>query len=175
MRAKSNAMTMVEADVLVIIDMQNGVCHYEGQTIPQFDLIVPGINERLRQFISQDKPVIFVQHTDEYLVKDSQKWAVIPELNQVTNAYFIEKKHPNAFYETNLKEILKTIGAEKLEICGAETEYCVDATIKFAHGSGYAVYVKKGLYTAWDSELLTAEDMSRFYEDIWDERFVTFI
>lgn len=166
---------MTEADVLIVIDMQNGVCQYEGQTIPQFDRIVPEINKRIGQYVAQKKPIIFVQHTDDYLVKGSHEWTIIPELNQKKANLFIEKKHPNAFYETNLKEKLDELGAQKLEICGAETEYCVDSTVKFAQGLGYDVYMVKGLYTAWDSEWLTAEEMGRFYEEIWNERFVTFI
>lgn len=166
---------MKTADVLIVIDMQNGVCYYEDQVIGNFDQIVPRINERIEEYASIKKPIVFVQHIDDYLEKGSKKWEILPKLNSSRGDSFVEKKHPNSFYQTNLKEVLENYNAESIEICGAETQYCVDSTVKFAHGLGYSVYMQKGLHAAWDSELMTADKTIRFYENIWDGNFVTFI
>ena len=50
------------------------------------------------------------------------------------NKIFVRKTHANSFYKTNLKEILDQLSVNRIEFCGAQTEYCMDATIKFAHG-----------------------------------------
>lgn len=166
---------METADVLIIIDMQKGVCHYEDQTISHFEHIVSRINDRISAYASEEKPVIFIQHTDEYLEKGTEKWEVLSELNQNQSEYFIEKKHPNAFYQTELKDVLDKLDAKILEICGAETQYCVDSTVKFAHGLGYSIIMEKGLHTSWDNEWMQAEETAQFYEMIWKDTFVTFI
>lgn len=166
---------METADALVIIDMQKGVCHYEGQMIGRFDQIVSRINNRISDYESEDKPVIFVQHSDVYLEKGTEKWELIPELNKDHSKYFIEKKHPNAFYQTDLKDILDKFDVRSLEICGAETHYCIDSTVKFAHGLGYSVVIEKGLHTSWDNKWMNADDTAKFYESIWDNNFVRFL
>ncbi len=166
---------MTTADVLIVIDMQKGVCHYENQTIGQFDRLVSGINDRIAAYVYENKPVIFVQHTDDYLVKGTEQWEVLAELNKDQAHYFIEKKHPNAFYQTELKYVLDKLDTRSLEICGAETQYCVDSTVKFAHGLGYAIIMEKGLHTSWDNNWMSAEDTVKFYESIWNDQFVTFI
>lgn len=166
---------MKTADVLLVIDMQNGVCHYEDQTIPDFNSLVSGINERIETYTSDSKPVIFVRHTDDYLIKDSEKWQIIPELDKTQAHYVIDKNHPNAFYRTELKYILNKLSAKSIEICGAETQYCVDATAKFAHGLEYDVFFKKGLYTSWDNDWMTVAETRAFYEFVWENNAMTFL
>lgn len=166
---------MKTADVLVIIDMQNGVCHYEDQTIPDFGSLVSGINERIDTYTRNSKPVVFIRHTDDYLLKDSEKWQIIPELNKTQGHYVIDKKHPNAFYKTELKYLLNKLAVKSIEVCGAETQYCVDATAKFAHGLEYDVFITKGLYTSWDNDWMTAAETRAFYEFVWETNAVTFL
>lgn len=63
---------MATADVLLIIDMQNGVCYYEGQTIGNLDHMIEEINKRIAEYASEEKPIIFVRHSDNYIEKGSQ-------------------------------------------------------------------------------------------------------
>ncbi|WP_353936135.1 isochorismatase family protein [uncultured Limosilactobacillus sp.] len=67
---------------------------------------------------------------DEDLVPDSSAWQLVPSLSVLPTDLRIQKEHPNAFYRTNLQAILTQRRVDQLEICGAQTEYCVDATIK---------------------------------------------
>ncbi|MFO8069221.1 MAG: cysteine hydrolase family protein [Alkalibacterium sp.] len=166
---------MATADALIIIDMQNGVCHYEDQTIGNLDYLIERINERITDYALEEKPIIFIQHTDDYLEKGTQKWEIIPELNRSHSEYFIEKSHPNSFYHTDLKEVLEKLDAQKIEICGVETQYCVDSTVKFAHGLGYTIQMQKETHSAWDNAWMTGDQTVRFYEEIWHDSFVTFI
>lgn len=84
---------------------------------------------------------------------------------------YIDKSHPNAFYQADLKEVLENLDAQALEICGVETQYCVDSTVKL----GYSIQIQKGVNSAWDSKQMTGEQTVQFYEDIWEGSFVTFI
>ena len=53
----------------------------------------------------------------------------------------VYKHYPNAFRETNLLEMLKAWGAERLVICGMMTHMCVDATARAAVDLGFQVII----------------------------------
>lgn len=166
---------MATADALLIIDMQNGVCHYKDQSVPNLKNLIININDRIKTYASEEKPIIFIQHTDEGMQKGSQSWEIIPELDTSHSKYFISKAHPNAFYHTELKEVLDKENVQSLEVCGLETQYCVDATVKFGHGLGFEIQMQKGSNSAWDNDYMTADETTAFYEEIWNNFYVTFI
>jgi nicotinamidase-related amidase len=53
----------------------------------------------------------------------------------------VHKQYPNSFRETNLLELLKSWGTERLVICGMMTHMCVDATVRAAADFGFQVIV----------------------------------
>ncbi len=53
----------------------------------------------------------------------------------------IQKHYPNAFRETNLLELLRGWGVERVVICGMMTHLCVDATARAAADLGFKVIV----------------------------------
>lgn len=85
------------------------------------------------------------------------------------------KTHANSFYKTDLSEQLRKLNINKLEICGAQTEYCVDTTIRMAHGLGYTLFMKKGLTTTLNNDLLGAKTIIEHHENLWNHRFLTFL
>lgn len=67
-------------------------------------------------------------------------------------------------------------GIESLEICGAQVEFCVDATIKMAHGLGYQLEMTRGPTTTPNNSFMTAEKTLDFYQErIWNHRFLEFL
>ncbi len=53
----------------------------------------------------------------------------------------VQKHFPNSFRETNLLELLKEWGTERVVITGMMTHMCVDATARAAADFGFAVIV----------------------------------
>ncbi len=53
----------------------------------------------------------------------------------------VQKHHPNSFRETNLLELLKGWGIERVIITGMMTHMCVDATARAAADFGFQVIV----------------------------------
>lgn len=51
----------------------------------------------------------------------------------------VYKHYPNSFRETNLLEMLKGWGIERVVICGMMTHMCVDATVRAAADFGFEV------------------------------------
>lgn len=164
----------MEKKTLLIIDLQIGV---QSETAPLYNLdnVIDGVNQRIDLFRKENNPVIFVQHNDRELVLNSPKWALIPELNYEDTDLYINKTHANAFYRTDLNEQLARLNVRQLEICGAQTEYCVDTTIRMAHGLGYKLFMKKGLTTTVNNDLLGAKTIIAHHENIWNKRFLTFL
>lgn len=51
----------------------------------------------------------------------------------------VQKHYPNAFRETNLLDLLRGWGVERLVLCGMMTHMCVDATARAATDLGFQV------------------------------------
>lgn len=167
---------MVEklSDALLIIDLQKGVC-FDQVKIDHFEEIIALVNQRIQLYRGQNKPILFIQHCDEQLVPHSEAWAIVDELDAEEQDTYIQKTHANSFYHTKLQEVLQKRHIGSLEICGAQTQYCVDTTIKFAHGLGYQLTMLKNASTTYDNEFLSASDTISFYENIWENRFLQLI
>ncbi len=96
----------------------------------------------------------------------------MPELNVPKTAIFVQKTHADSFWQTNLQTLLSQMQIKSLEICGAQTKYCVDTTIKVAHHWGYQLQMVAGLSTTTDNAYMTAEQTIAFYENVWQNRFL---
>jgi nicotinamidase-related amidase len=163
------------ADSLIVIDLQNGVCFNGLHQIEDLDQVINTINQRIQCYREANKPIIFVQHRDEDLIPNSYAWQLISALDATNSDYYVQKTHANAFFHTNLQTVLEENTVKTLEICGAQTQYCVDTTVKMAHGLGYQLQMCKGITTTYDNQYMNAKQTIAFYENIWDKRFVTFI
>ncbi|RJX40544.1 cysteine hydrolase [Paenibacillus pinisoli] len=162
------------ADVLVVIDLQNGVC-YNKEHLFELDKLLTKVNDRISLYRKLDKPIIFVQHCDEDLVPGEELWAINKKLDVNAQDILVNKTHANSFYKTNLKDTLDQLNVHSIEFCGAQTEYCMDATIKFAHGLGYKNLMVKNATSTLNHSFMSAEETIRFYENMWNHRYLEFI
>lgn len=67
---------MKTSDALIVIDMQNEVC----AGIYRREELIEQINQRILTYRKAKKPIIFIQHNDDELIKESFGWQMIPEL-----------------------------------------------------------------------------------------------
>ncbi|EOL50802.1 cysteine hydrolase family protein [Enterococcus caccae] len=159
---------------LIVIDLQNGLNHV-GSGLFQLTDILTGVNQRIAEYRNNHLPIIFIQHEDADLVVGSHNWQLFKQLDAQSKDFYIRKTHANSFYQTNLKELLDKLSISELEFCGAQTEYCVDTTIRMAHGLGYSCFMKRGLSTTLNNDFLGAQTIIQHHESLWDRRFLTFI
>ena len=160
-------------DILLVIDMQRGVLENDGQKIYHKEQLLETVNERIKKYREANLPIIFIQHHDSDLLRASDPWQFDPALAITKNDQVIEKNHPNSFYHTSLQKNLDQLHVQSIEFCGAQTEFCLDATIKFAHGLGYQGFIKADGYSTYDDQFLTAPQLNAFYRMIWQNRFLT--
>ena len=111
------------------------------------------------------------QHIETEEALTSEDWKLSPLLKRQSDEKVFQKRYNSMFKETGLKEYLDQQGIEKLVLCGMQTEYCVDTSIKVAFEHGYKLVVPEGTVTTFDGDDIPAETINEFYENIWDERF----
>lgn len=161
-------------DVLVVIDLQNGVCQNGEKELFQLEKLLNFVSQRITVYEKAKHPIIFVQHEDSELVYGSSDWQLRSELSSKPHLT-VRKRHANSFFQTDLQQLLQEIKVESIEFCGAQTEYCLDGTIKFAHGLGYRNFLYRNATSTYDNAYLSASETISWYENIWQQRYATII
>ncbi len=118
---------------LLIVDVQNGVI----QSAYNKDQVVENINIMISKARASKVPIIWVQHTDNELIKNTQEWKIDPRLEQSSDDYYIEKGFNSSFEKTNLDELIKQLGVNKIVLMGAASNWCIRATAYASLERGY--------------------------------------
>ena len=131
---------------LVIIDVQQSVVRGTHER----DAVVANLGRLVEKAREQGAPVIWVQHSDDELVRGSDDWRIIPELTPGDSEPLVEKHFGDAFEETTLEEVLSGLGVGRLVIAGAQTDGCIRATLHGAFVRGYDATLVSDAHTTED-------------------------
>jgi nicotinamidase-related amidase len=131
---------------LIVIDVQNGVV--DGA--PKRNDVVANINTLVDQARSQDVPVIWVQHNDDGLPRDSAEWELVPELAPADSEPLVHKNYGDSFEATNLESVLAEREVGRLIVTGAESDACIRSTLHGAFTRGYDVTLVGDAHTTGD-------------------------
>jgi len=71
----------------------------------------------------------------------------------------VGKTTPDAFLNTELENILTSLGIEQLVVCGMHTEFCVDTTTRRALSLGYPVILISDAHTSAGNAAISAEQV----------------
>ena len=144
---------------LLVIDVQNGVVEDAFAR----ESVIANINEVITKARAKNVPVIWVQHSDEDLEIDSERWKIAPELEPRSDEVLIRKTFRNSFVETELGALLSSLGVDHLYITGAQTNNCVRHTCHGALELGYDITLISDAHTTssyeWKGRNVTAEDV----------------
>lgn len=162
---------------LVIIDMQEVFFTEVENYIYHRKQLVENVNTLIDWARTSEIPVIFVQHTDinpsDEMAKGKLAWELHEGLHRKNNDPIIEKTTWDAFYQTSLEESLTKLEIEQIIFAGAQTEFCLDTTIRAAYSKGYQNnLLVEGTHSTLDSGQLNAEQIMKHHESIWNNRFV---
>jgi len=131
---------------LLVIDVQNGVVTGAHER----DAVVANIGTLVDKARTENVPVVWVQHSDEELVKGSHDWEYVPELPRQESEPLVHKSYGDAFEGTDLEEVLAAAGVGRLVVTGAETDACIRSTIHGAFARGYDVTLVGDAHTTGD-------------------------
>jgi nicotinamidase-related amidase len=167
---------MMKPDVMIMIDVQAELVDahpYQGKTLIQ------NLQALLAACREQGVPVIYVQHSEldgSELRHGSRGWQIARSVAPKEGEPAFEKHNNSAFRGTGLHEHLQAMGAKNLLLCGMQTEYCVDTTVKVAFELGYSVLIPSGATGTFDNEILPANKIIDFYENrIWSGGMATVV
>lgn len=131
---------------LVVVDVQNDVV----QGAYKRDEVVANINTLVERARASDVPVIWVQHSSDDLVPDTEGWQYVPELQRDDAEPVVHKRYGDSFEDTNLEAVLEQRGVGRVVVAGAQTDACVRATIHGAFTRGYDTYLVSDAHTTED-------------------------
>jgi nicotinamidase-related amidase len=134
--------------VLLVVDVQVGVVG-EAWDAPR---IVGNVARAVERARKEGAPVIWVQHSDEELVYGSEAWQWAPELTPAADEPVIHKQFNSSFEQTTLEDELARLGATRIALAGAATNWCIRATAYGALDRGYDLTLLKDAHTTGPME-----------------------
>lgn len=139
--------------VLLVVDVQVGVVKDAWER----ERVVKNIAQAVDRARAQGSPVLWVQHSSEELPLESPQWQLVPELKPAAGEPRIYKKFESSFEQTTLEEELAKLGATKIALAGAATNWCIRATAYGALDRGYDLTLLKDAHTTDSIELEQGE------------------
>src|SRR5438445_11332971 len=106
---------------LLVIDVQN--CVVEGAH--ERDAVVANVGSLVEKARRERVPVVWVQHSDENIVRGSDEWRIVPELTPGDAEPLVEKNFGDSFEDTTLETVLSGLGVGRLVVGGAHDADCV--------------------------------------------------
>lgn len=134
---------------LLVVDVQVGVVAQAWDR----DRIVANVALAVRKARESGLPVIWVQHHDDELKRDSPDWQWVPELEPRPDELRIHKNYNSAFENTELQSELDRLDVSRLFLAGAATNWCIRATAYGALDRGFDVTLISDAHTTQDMEL----------------------
>jgi isochorismate hydrolase len=153
-----------KSSALLVIDMQKFFLSPDSHAfLPAARAMIPNVNGLIGAFREANRPVIFTRHA--YMENEDpgimgQWWAdsirdadpvseIEPALGLHPSDVVIRKTRYNAFFGTNLEDILKKRQTKQIVITGVMTHLCCETTAREAFTRDYEVYfVVDGTATA---------------------------
>ena len=159
---------------LLIIDVQVDMFAYPETPVYRGDYMLDNIKKLILVARKSGAPVIYVQHSSadgSPLGKGKPGWQIHPCIAPEENDTIVNKKTPSAFHKTALKRVLAEKGINRLVICGMQTEYCIDTTVRHGSVLGYELVVAQDAHSTFDLPPLAASEIIFHHQRIWKNWF----
>jgi nicotinamidase-related amidase len=131
---------------LLVVDVQT--CVVEGT--PRRDTVVANVGSLVDKARQEHVPVVWVQHSDEQIVRGSDGWRIVAELTPDDAEPLVEKHYGDSFEDTALESVLSALGVGRLMVVGAQTDACIRSTLHGALARGYDATLVSDAHTTED-------------------------
>lgn len=157
---------------LLVIDVQNGLVEETNPaSLDQGELLLKRVSSLIDRARQAKVPVVFVQHNDPAIPAGTPGWQIHPAIAPQEGEAIVHKTTPDSFYQTDLEQVLKERGIKRLVVCGLQTEYCLDTTVRRAFAMGYDVTLVLDAHSTYDNGRLTATQIIAHHNSILAEMF----
>lgn len=132
-------------EAVLVVDLQVGM--FDGVAEPPLagaETLVGRARAVIAWARHSGRPVAFVRHDGpdgDPLAPGEPGWPIAPALGQATAEPTFSKSIGNAFSNRDLGDWLAQQGADRVVVLGAQSEFCIAATIAGALGAGLGVTV----------------------------------
>ncbi|MFO8100800.1 MAG: isochorismatase family protein [Dehalococcoidia bacterium] len=143
-----------QRSALLVLDMQRYFLNEDSHAfVPSAPAIIPGIAKLIGAYSQKGLPIVFTRHTNteanagmmsiwwrDLIDAESPSSEIIPELDS-SQGIVLEKNQYDAFYGTNLEEMLREKQISQVVICGVMTHLCCETTARAAFVRGFEVFL----------------------------------
>jgi len=138
---------------LLVLDMQKYFLEQKSHAyIPSGPVIIPVIQNLIDYFSMVRMPIFFTKHFNipenagmmgmwwkDAIDLNSQRAEIIEQLD-ISKGRILHKDRYDAFWDTNLDDMLKENGVEQVVITGVMTHLCCESTARSAFTRNYQVF-----------------------------------
>lgn len=155
---------------LLVIDVQQAMVDERPARVDEFMLNLKMLIDAAHQSGTE---VVYVRHDGgegDALAYGTPGWQIDRSLSPRAEERIFDKRFGSAFRQTGLHEYLASQGITRLVVCGMQTEYCIDTSVKVAFEFGYEVVIPSGATTTYANPFLSGDKLINYYERmIWNE------
>jgi len=146
---------------LLIIDVQHALCAGEYAAVG-IDAVIERINALSARARAAGVPVVLIQHeeADGPLQHGTDGWQLAQRLVTDAGDLRLRKTACDSFHHTELQERLQERDVTQLVVCGLQSEFCVDATVRRALALGYPVVLVEDGHSTLDNGVLSAAQIT---------------
>ncbi len=146
---------------LLVIDVQNTLCVGKW-AVHDVAGVVNRINAVATKVRDVGGSVIFIQHEEDHdaMRVGSEGWQLYGGLAVEPTDVRVRKTACDSFLKTDLLAILQQRQIKQLVICGMQSEFCVDSTVRGALSHGYPVVLVADGHSTLSNEVLSASQIS---------------
>lgn len=134
---------------LLVVDVQEGVVADAWER----DRIVANVARAVERARASGIPVVWVQHHDDDLQRDTPAWQWVSELQPREDEAKVHKQYNSSFEDTPLLTLLDQLGVSHVVLAGAASNWCIRATAYAALERGFDLTLVGDAHTTGDMEL----------------------
>lgn len=152
---------MSSETALLIVDVQRALC--EGEyAAHEVDPMIDRINALSEAARAAEVPVVLIQHEEAEgdMQYDTYGWDLADTLLVTGGDLRVRKTATDSFHKTPLQELLAARGITHVVVCGMQSEYCIDSTVRGALARGYEVTLVEDGHSTVDNAVLKAPQIS---------------
>jgi nicotinamidase-related amidase len=120
---------------ILVVDIQVGLT--QKRNVYKLENMIKTVNEAIDAYRKAKNLVVFIQHNNKILPHGMKDWEIDERIPQNKDDLTVQKKHGNAFKNTQLHTILQENQITELLVCGLTSHGCVKATCIGALEHGY--------------------------------------
>ena len=142
-----------QASALLILDMQDYFLEPDSHAyIPSAAAILPNLKALIDAYALHRLPVIFTQHLNtpenagsmktwwHDLIAPQNSLSAITDQIDLSKGTLVQKTQYDAFYNTDLEDLLRGKNVRQVVICGVMTHLCCETTARSAFVRGFEVF-----------------------------------